>query len=896
MLSLCSARAGRPLRALPLLAVALSLAAAACGDGGTGGNSKNPAPTIEHLDPASLLQWSDSVTVTVTGTKFVDGAVVRLNGSPRLTRYVSPSQLTAVVSAAQMQQAGTLQLTVFNPAPGGGESSALSLPVNHRVPDIQFMEPSGAQQGGEAFVLTVRGAGFSQGSVVRWNGADRPTTFVNPGQVTAQIPAADLGQVGTAQVAVFNPPPGGGASTARVFTIVARPNPVPQLTAISPATVLAGTGATFTLTGTGFMTGSQVFVGGFAPATTVVSATEVRFTLQGSNLPNPGTALVYVRNPEPGGGNSGPVQLSVNSPVPTLASLSPAETTVRQENLAVRLAGTGFMINSSVLVNDQHRFAQRISATEMQVVLSAFEVSQPRTITFRVATPEPGGGMSAPLTLTLVNPAPVVQSISPTQAQAGQDSLVVRMTGTGFIPTSVGHVGGSSRVTRYQSATEVEVVLPVDDLDEGGTLSLTVVNPAPGGGTSAAHGLALTVPTPVLESLSSSGASAGRPGFALGVNGSGFLRSTEVRWNGSPRTTQYISGTRLEITLTDADVAAPGVGSVTVHTPGGGTTAARTLTLRGVGPATLTSTVTVNLPAGDIVYDPHSDRIYASLTAEAGVRANTVVAINPATGEITGSVGVGSNPGRLAISDDGTALWVALNGSSDVRRVALPALTPGLAFSLGSGLRVEDMRVMPGRPGTIAIALRNTCCSPRHEGVAIYDDGVRRATTTGGHTGANTITFGESAGVLYGYNTETSENGFRTMRVTSGGVQETRVTDGVYMGYGLQYAGGRVYSSGPTVLDASRHASVGSFTGAGGSVGMAVDATLGRAFYLNSYQGTLEVFDINTFQSLGSVTGGSFASNHPVAAVDRLIRWGTDGLAVSDGVRIQIFRTPVAGP
>ena len=37
---------------------------------------------------------------------------------------------------------------------------------------------------------------------------------------------------------------------------------------------------------------------------------------------------------------------------------------------------------------------------------------------------------------------------------------------------------------------------------------------------------------------------------------------------------------------------------------------------------------------------------------------------------------------------------------------------------------------MPGQSSTIAVSRRNVGFSPKHEGVAIYDDGVMRPTTT----------------------------------------------------------------------------------------------------------------------------------------------------------------------
>jgi YVTN family beta-propeller protein len=64
------------------------------------------------------------------------------------------------------------------------------------------------------------GPGFVAGSVVRWNGGDRPTT--SNGSVnglTAQISASDIAAAGTAVVTVFSPGPGGGLSNSLTFTI-----------------------------------------------------------------------------------------------------------------------------------------------------------------------------------------------------------------------------------------------------------------------------------------------------------------------------------------------------------------------------------------------------------------------------------------------------------------------------------------------------------------------------------------------------------------------------------------------------------------------------------------------------------------------------------------------------
>jgi len=85
----------------------------------------NPTPTITGINPAATN--TGSFTLTVTGSKFVSGAKVLLNGSTLSTTVNSAAQLTATGNATS---AGTYSVSVQNPDPGSSTSSSVNLTVN----------------------------------------------------------------------------------------------------------------------------------------------------------------------------------------------------------------------------------------------------------------------------------------------------------------------------------------------------------------------------------------------------------------------------------------------------------------------------------------------------------------------------------------------------------------------------------------------------------------------------------------------------------------------------------------------------------------------------------------------------------------------------------------------
>jgi hypothetical protein len=95
----------------------------------------------------------------------------------------------------------------------------LSFAINNPIPSVTSVDPDSASAGGSGQQVTVSGSGFVQGSVVRWNGVARTTTYVGPSQLTATLTSADLAAETTATITVFNPTPGGGTSGGVSFTV-----------------------------------------------------------------------------------------------------------------------------------------------------------------------------------------------------------------------------------------------------------------------------------------------------------------------------------------------------------------------------------------------------------------------------------------------------------------------------------------------------------------------------------------------------------------------------------------------------------------------------------------------------------------------------------------------------
>lgn len=275
----------------------------------------NPAPQLSSVSPTTVVVGGAGFTLSVTGSNFVSGSMIQWNGNSRPTTFVSSTQLTAAIPANDLAlpSASRAQIAVFNPGPGGGFSSILSLAINNPQPQITSLSPSSLQAGAAPFTLTVNGSNLVQTASVQWNGTARATKFVSASQLSAAIPAGDVSAQGTAQISVFNPTPGGGTSSSLPFTIQTfTSNPLPAISSLSDTSAPTGwPGFPLTVNGTGFVAATTGQWNGLNRTTSVLSDAELKSAIPPADLTSAGTAQVNVFNASPGGGSSNAVNFAI---------------------------------------------------------------------------------------------------------------------------------------------------------------------------------------------------------------------------------------------------------------------------------------------------------------------------------------------------------------------------------------------------------------------------------------------------------------------------------------------------------------------------------------------------------------------------------------------------------
>ena len=369
-----------------------------CPPGGTLSGPDVYAFLLTSLTPSSAIVGNPAFVLTVNGSDFAEGAVVKWDGSDRPTTYISSSRLDSEIGGDDLAMAKTVQVTVRNP--DGGLSNSLEFNIN-TPPTLASLLPSSAIVGDPDFILTVNGSDFVEGAVVMWGGSDRPTTFISSSRLDSEIGTTALEMANIIAVMVRNPD--GGLSNALEFTV---DNPEPLLVSISPTKAMAGSaGFDLALLGSNFVSSSTVAWNGISKTTTYVSEMELKATVEPVDISAPGQFQVIVSNPAPGGGTSNAIDFSV---VSFIMDASPASATVK----------AGQSTNYTIQIIPQY------GSFDSPITFSAAGLPSGCTATFSPASVTPGAN-PASTTLTLTTKARTASATGGIIAKAGYFPLAL---------------------------------------------------------------------------------------------------------------------------------------------------------------------------------------------------------------------------------------------------------------------------------------------------------------------------------------------------------------------------------------------------------------------------------------------------------------------------------------
>ncbi len=197
-------------------------------------------PTITSVWPATLPVNGGAQTLTIRGTNFYNASVAKVQGvtAPLTTTVLSSTALLAVVPASLLTAAGSLNVLVSNPAPGGDSpTSAVAVANTPTIFGVVNAASYASATVSPGELVTIFGtnigpatpasmtitAGFVDktlgGVSVKVDGKDAPMVYVSGSQVTIQIPYEAT--TGSGKTVVLT----NGAATANSTVTIAATSP-----------------------------------------------------------------------------------------------------------------------------------------------------------------------------------------------------------------------------------------------------------------------------------------------------------------------------------------------------------------------------------------------------------------------------------------------------------------------------------------------------------------------------------------------------------------------------------------------------------------------------------------------------------------------------------------------
>jgi len=377
-------------------------------------------PRISSIMPDSVPLNTPAFDMTIQGSNFEATAKAFIDGNMVATTFVSAAELTAHVPASV--PAVGIDHNVQVRHEGGNRSNVLVLTIILPPPQAVEVLPRFVVQGSSSFTLFVRGVNFGPASKVLIEGTAVTTTFNNPTELRATVPASFATSLGPRRVRVRNGD--GKESNDLSFEVIAASA---RITSLTPTEVTAGSPAfTLTVAGASFKTGATLLFDDAPLVTTFVSATMVRAEVSAALVTAPGLHGVQERNGD--GGLSNQVVFFVVPNPPLATAIDPSFVIEGAGDAVIQITGERFAPGAVARLVENNQLGTRLDTTvvtseRLTVRVPAQFTQTAGALAIQVENPDFGVSNPATLRVFIRNPLVINEYLADPPGSAATDLI-----------------------------------------------------------------------------------------------------------------------------------------------------------------------------------------------------------------------------------------------------------------------------------------------------------------------------------------------------------------------------------------------------------------------------------------------------------------------------------------
>ncbi len=574
------------------------------------------APTVEWIEPA-LGSTAGGTEVVIAGTGFTSGAKVTIGGDEAAEVKIEAETEIKAKTPAHATGAAEVVVTAEGQSSTGGPDFTYIAP-----PKVSGITPAeGTSAGGTN--VKIKGIGFREGAKVKIGSEAKSVAVVSETEITARTAASSAGKD---EVVVSD---ADGTSTGGPDFSYIKP---PTVTKVEPSEGTTAGGAAVKITGTGFLKGATVAIGGAATSVVVVGETEIT-----AKTPAHAAGSVPVVVTEGGVSSGSSVEYTYVTP-PTVTSVTPAEGSTAG-GATLKIKGTGFTEPATVKIGNETTEVTVVSTTEITAKTASVSSAGKDEV---IVTDGKGVSVSG-IDYTYITP-PTVTKVEPAEGTT-LGGTTVKIKGTGFLKGATVAIGGAATSVVVVGETEITAKTPAH---AAGAVPVVVTE----GGVSSGSSVEYTYVTPpsVTKIEPANGPTTG--GTEVVITGTGFTTGAKVKIGSE--TTEVTVESLTEIKAKTAATAA-GKDEVVVTDSKGVSGSGPSFTY--IGPPTVTSiTPAEGSTAGGTAVKIKGTGFQAGSKVKIGSEATepTVVSETEMTAKTASASGAGKD--EVIVSDaDGTS-------------------------------------------------------------------------------------------------------------------------------------------------------------------------------------------------------------------------------------------------